>query len=450
MTNRLTCYSACFVTVALSPLAWAQLPPPAEPPPAAAPLPAPPTEPASDQPPAGAPVPPAPAAPSAPEPVAPATPPPAASPPLPATSLSAVSPEKTQAAGVEGAPPKKLAVGSSGLFQPGLTLQGWFVLDHLDHRVPGGFRTTTTFRLRRAEISAKGEILPGLVSYAVMIDPARALEFGTATVPVNNQDPPPTGAAAESVNVKQPVGSSSILQDFFITFQSPLVDASIGQFKIPVSWEGYNSSQKLLFPERALVSREYGDKRDLGVRLAKTFEYVGFSAGMFNGAGQNNLDTNNAKDLALRLEAYPVSGLVLAGVIYGSVGKRRTSAAKARWEGDFRFEHGPFLFQGEFIRALDVSAAGARWLAQGFYGAVGWTFAEMLQPVVRLGYLDPNIHTNLQPVKATDKDEVWVIEGGVNYYLRKHEAKLQLAYSRFEYDVSNPNNEVIFAAQVGF
>jgi hypothetical protein len=52
--------------------------------------------------------------------------------------------------------------------------------------------TSFTFRLRRAEVKVKGEIIPKRFGYTVMVDAAKTLRFGTATVPVQNQDPPPT------------------------------------------------------------------------------------------------------------------------------------------------------------------------------------------------------------------------------------------------------------------
>ncbi|MGA9525613.1 MAG: porin, partial [Myxococcaceae bacterium] len=89
-----------------------------------------------------------------------------------------------------------------------------------------------------------------------MIDPARVLEFRDRTL----------GEAT----VKQPVGPVSMFQDFYVTYKTTYVEASVGQFKIPVSWEGYNSSSKLLFAER-----------DLGIRLAKKFERFGYMAGVY-------------------------------------------------------------------------------------------------------------------------------------------------------------------------
>ncbi len=61
---------------------------------------------------------------------------------------------QTQPADAE--PPRKLAVGTEGFFQPGILLQGWFLADRADE-------TTSTFRVRRAELHLKGEIIPGRV-----------------------------------------------------------------------------------------------------------------------------------------------------------------------------------------------------------------------------------------------------------------------------------------------
>ncbi|HYV46411.1 MAG TPA: porin [Myxococcaceae bacterium] len=329
--------------------------------------------------------------------------------------------------------PKKIAVGTNGLFQPGLLLQGWFVFDQTD--VPAN-----TFRIRRAEVSAKGEIVPGMVGYNVMFDPSRVREPTNTTLTDSNGD---------TVTVKTFPGAASAFQDVYLTFLSPVADVSVGQFKIPVSWEGFNSSAKLILPERSLVGVAYGDKRDIGIRVTKTFKNWMYSAGVFNGAVSNNLDTNNSKDLGLRLEVYPIEGLTLAGVGYASIGERLAPTTRDRWEFDARYERGPLLFQSEYIHAYDGGGAG-RVEAQGFYGVFAYLVTDKIQPVIRVGYLDPNVARDLDPVADKGADEGWEFNAGVNYYLQKHEAKLQLAYQRVQYDVKTPLNEVILAAQVWF
>jgi hypothetical protein len=341
-------------------------------------------------------------------------------------------------AGEAPPPPKKLAVGTGGLFQPGLLLQGWFIFDGCPSCTSPTPSSVSSFRVRRAEVHIKGEIIPGLASYALMFDPAKVFEWQNTVIPVTNA---PMTTPPEQVTVRQPVSAISILQDVFITFQTDYADFSLGQFKIPVSWEGYNGSSKLILPERSLVSRQYGDRRDLGLRIAKTFQYFGYSAGVFNGGGLNNLDTNNQKDLGLRLEAYPIPGVTVAGVIYSSVGQRNRAGTKDRYEGDLRFEQMGILVQAEYIYANDLTTDyGASFNGQGFYAAAGYTFFDVLQPIFRLGRLDPNT--------GRDSDEMWEYNVGLNYYIRKHESKLQLNYSKFPQ--SRNEDEFILAAQVAF
>lgn len=381
-----------------------------------------PTEPAapSAEPPAA---PGAPAA-SAPPAVAPAPPPSAPEPPPPI--------ERSDE-------PSKLSVGKEGWFQPGALLQGWLFVPRQQ-----GVKAPSTFRLRRAEIRIKGEIVPMRVGYQIMVDPAKVLESQKTTAP--------TADGSTSVSVQQQPASQStisIMQDFFITFMSDYADVSFGQFKMPVTWEGYNGSSKLLFPERAAVVRRWGDKRDIGLRVDKKLfgEKLYYSLSVLNGEGQNKADSNNQKDVGLRLEAYPIKQIMLGAVGYMGVTERDRGGTKDRVDGELRIEAGGALLQAEYVRSWDVPATGAdRIPGHGFYAAAGYTFFDRLQPIARIGFIDPN--TNEDPTAS--EDETWVYEGGFNYYLRKHEMKLQASYSVFDFDLAKTRHELIVAAQVAF
>lgn len=424
---------AVALLLALSPnLALAQAGPPAPPPAPPGPEPAP--------------VP----APLEPPPPPPEAPPPDAPPPLP---VQPASPTETGIA-PEGAPPpappeappeapfpQKMAVGKEGFLQLGALLQGWFFFGRQDEK------SATTFRLRRAEIRLKGEIIPKTIAFQIMIDPARVLEFQDTTIDVEGQDPPP--ATPGTVEVQQPNGAVSAMQDFYVTFLSDYADASIGQFKIPLSWEGYNSASKIIMPERSLSSRRWGDRRDLGVRVEKKLgDHFFYQAGVFNGEGQNRADTNNQKDVALRLEGYPIEGIMIGGVGYAGVGERDEPTTKDRVEGDVRVELANALLQAEYIRAWDGPSDGTRVKGHGMYGVVGYTFFDRLQPVVRIGYVDPDLDGDAAEGNSTD--EVVHYEAGLNYYIQKQEAKLQLSYSFYDFEDTASRGEAIFAAQVSF
>jgi hypothetical protein len=421
---------------------------PAAPPPAAAPAPPPPPPAPAPAPEAAAPAPavaPAPPVPAAPE-AAPVAPPAPAPQPEPEPEPESVKQEETVA-------PDRLAVAKTGFFQPGALFQVWATGSRL--AVEGSDESWTSgFRIRRAEIKAKGEIIPKTVGWAFMIDPARLLDFQNKTIEVEDQEPAPT--APGSVTVAQPPsgGSTSLLQDVAITFFSDYADVSVGQFKIPLSYEGFNSSSKLIFPERALVSRKYGDRRDMGLKIEKKLDMFGYAFGLFNGEGQNKLDSNDQKDLALRLELYPIEGITAAVVGYTAVGDDRDlPGTKDRIEGDLKVEVSDILLQAEYLRGWDVDSSGSRVVGQGFYVLAGYTFFDKLQPVFRVGSLDPDSDRDEQGASDRDPDdETTSYELGVNYYFKQHDCKMQLAGSFFDPEQRSQNTrfDLILAAQIAF
>jgi hypothetical protein len=411
-----------------------QLPPPAASPPPAAP-PSASAQPTSAQP-ASAPS----AAPPAEAPAVPApsaTAPPAAASPTASPAAAAPAPE------AGSREPSQLEVGSGGgFFQPGALLQFWLVASRQNQTpegetAPVADEQTFGFRLRRAELRVKGEVVPKLVAYQVMIDPARAIE------PRNVEASSSTG----TVKVVQSQGALTILQDVFITFTTDYVDVSVGQFKIPVSMDGYSSSSKLLFPERAPVSRAFGDRRDIGIRLEKKLgDYFGYTAGVFNGSGQNVPDSDTEKDLALRLEGYPIKGATIAGVGYATVGKRK-KASKDRLELDLKYDAHSVYAMAEFIRGWDSTNGQKAVEGQGAYVQAGYTFFDHLQPMLRFGDLDPDVNQS--------GDHYWHYEGGVAWLIQKYEAKVTLAVAY--YDPTHPNPpknpeklEGTLAVQAGF
>jgi hypothetical protein len=389
-----------------------------------------------------------------------AAPPPAEAPPV---ALPPPPPPKAE-------DPKRLSVGKEtpgSWFTPGLNLQGWFQYDGSTKAGTNGAADITTsvskFRIRRAEISGTGAIIPKFVTWRFMFDPARVRDEFTTTNAVN--------AAGANVPVRTYATAVSTLQDAYITLQGEFLDVTIGQFKAPISWDAYGSAAKIIMPDRQFIALLEGGVRDIGVRLEKTFTKFSYVVGIVNGSGQNSFDANNQKDVEGRVEIYPVPGMTIAGAFYDSVGYRTKAGTKDRWEADFRYETGPFLIQSEFIRNRDILADNGKALnSQGGYVALAYKFKGLgsgnwkgdIQPVVRVGYFDPNADVNVDPtatganvnpVFPGTTDERFDYEFGLNYYLRGHEMKFQASYDRQQFDNSTAKpatNEVIVATQVWF
>jgi hypothetical protein len=334
---------------------------------------------------------------------------------LGALLVVALGPATGRAAGVPAAPaaapalppvesPFARAAGAlrvgpgEGYLKLGLLLQGWFTASIFPESEALGtdLDATDTFRLRRAEISLKGQLLapaPVGIGYGLMIDPARVLETRTKTVLVPDAAAP--GGFSEST-VKEAPGAISALQDLAITVITPYADVSLGQFKIPISYEGFGSSSELLFAERAAIARALGDARDLGVKVEKRLGPVYYLLGLYNGSGPNTLDEDVRKDLAARVELYPLASLGLPGLMVGGAAYMtlRTADArpnaKDRFEADLRFAWDPLLVQAEYIRGRDFDDAGARTSSQGFYVALAGRLTPNVELAGRFGLYDPD------------------------------------------------------------
>jgi hypothetical protein len=423
----------------------APAPPPAAPPPAAPPPAAPPP---AAPPPAAPPPATAPAAPPAAE-AAPAAAPVEAA-PAPAAEPAAAAPAPAGEEAPEPPPAKKMSVGKEGLWQPGALFQIWLINQNEDDD------NVTSFRIRRAEFKFKGEIVEKLVAYNLMFDVAKILSFTEEDVAVDSGDP--ATPSPGTVTVDQPQSNYySPLQDVGITFLSDYADVTAGQFKIQVSWEGFNSSSKIVFPERSLVSRYYGDRRDVGLKVEKKLfdDYFFYSLGLYNGAGQNRFtDNDDQKDLALRLEGYPIKGVTIGAVGYAGLIDRDVAATKDRLEADLRVDLHNALLQFEYIHGWD-GPTGSSVEGQGFYVTGGYTFLDRIQPIVRIGYLDTDVDTDANsgpPALGSYGSETLQYEGGFNYFLKEYEARLALTVGIFDNKLEGEPTEtdITLLSQISF
>lgn len=382
--------------------------------------------------------------------------------------------------------PKKVAVGKetpSSFFAPYGLFQGWYIQD-ISKTLPTMTNpdttsiSTSTFRLRRGEVGATGELVPGLFKYRIVWDASRVRDVIARTTVVTGV--PATGAAI-TASIPTPQTTLSAMNDFFLTLSTQFADFTLGQFKIPVSMDGYTSSTRLLLPERSNVTEVYGDKRDIGLRIDKTFKMFSYMIQFVDGAGQDVLDNNNQKDGSVRIGITPIPGLTIGGMTYNSLGYRTIVGTKDRYEGDLNYENGPLTIHAEYIRGVDTLTQGAtackpgaalsgKCTSQGVFGAVAFTLPNVapiladgksgdIQFVARVSYYDPDTDNDVDKTSAMTatasaaENARTDYEFGVNYYARGNEVKFQASYDRQQFadtDIKAPVNEVIFSTQLTF
>jgi hypothetical protein len=397
----------------------------------------------------------------APTPVIAPAAPVAAAPRPPVTEVAPVEtvsePKKDKA---ETTLPSKLGFGDIGWLQIGVLMQGWYDLKW-NSSIPenASRKTASTFRMRRAEIKVSGDLLGGAASYLISFDPAATYKYGSKDYTVATGKTDASGKAlTQTVTTFAPPGNTAALKLFWVQLKSPYVDAAIGQFKYPISYEGQSSSAELLFPERAYSTRYFGDTYDMGVRLEKKFDFFKYQVFLLNGSGQNQIDTNLQKDLSVRLEVTPIEGVTVGTSGLTSLAQRTTQpTTRDIIEGFGRFNKYDVLVQGELIwgKVGSTSSNAERTKAAGRYVMLGYTIAKRLQPVFRLGYLNTDKTVNpadrnsyaLYAPFSQQSDEVRSYEFGLNYYLKGNNLKLQAAYGYFDFDNVPTLQEFTVSAQ---
>ena len=270
----------------------------------------------------------------------------------------------------------------------------------------------STFLLKRSEFKLSGSIIDEKVSYAFMLDPA--------SVPRH------------------------LIQDLIIFYQvHPQASIAVGQMHYPLTMEGLQGSADLDFIDRAIIAgREFGDRRDIGVRLSGNSNMVEYTIGVFGGAGTNITDTNNSKDFAGRV-VFNVAGNIHLGAS-GYYGPKNQLAGDIstvkRNRGGFEFAYlgNHFSIKSEFMQGSEGSINN-----RGYYGTVTYTRNSKVQFGARFEGWDGNLD-------LSDNGE-YITTLGVSYKLKGNAAKIMANYLiRAEQGPSISNNVILAQFQVAF
>jgi len=269
------------------------------------------------------------------------------------------------------------------------------------------------FRIRRARLKLKGEILKNL-HYNLQIDAVK----------------------------------SPCLIDATVEFPfSPLANLVFGQFKVPFSLENLTSSSSLdtinrsqtvdkLCPGRDI--RASG--RDIGLAVNGQFKNLEYTLGIFNGSGINQQDNNENKDISARMVFSPFESLSLGISHYNgrySPEEGAESVLKKRTGLETSAVIGRFSLKSEIVFARDADINKAGWYFQG-----GFFPSKPIQMVIRYDSLDRDT--------AADGDRISVLTFGLNYFFSK-KTKLQVNYEFHGEEENKISNDVLLAQfQIGF
>ncbi|MBI3556629.1 MAG: hypothetical protein HY074_10235 [Deltaproteobacteria bacterium] len=269
-------------------------------------------------------------------------------------------------------------------------LQGWSVANQ--NTTPKV--ANENWRLRRTELKLSGSAL-NAPKYFIMVDPAKLVLTQSSKTYTTTQ----------------------MVQDFGLSYiLVPGLELTAGQFKIPTTAEGLDSSAELPLPERSLVGRQFGDKREMGVK-------VGYKAGIFSVVSMvssgRNVHTNGTgmfHDLDSRVEVSPVKDLSFGTFLVA--GSDFDYSKKGRWGLNGRYRVGNAVARVEYSAGKDGGVQ-----SHGVTAEAGYWLTEDLQTIARYDTFSPN--------------QAFVGQGqaeslGVNYLLKTYRSKLQMAASALQ------------------
>jgi phosphate-selective porin len=294
------------------------------------------------------------------------------------------------------------------------------------------------------------------------------------------------------------VSSGFRTEDVFFNYKfgAPLI-VQVGQFKPPQARQELTGAGKQLFPERSLANDTFNLGRDQGVQAAGSFagKLIEYRAGIFNGNGPNTSNPDANHMIAGRIDVNPLGAYAMDEAGWPRDKPLLNLGASAAWEkvtaadvgsafstdddvmdvalnldgltsAGFTAAYGKDLtwllwtanlnatwlgasFASEYYHLGASPQLGQSWSAHGYYVQGGYQIVpDTLELAVRYTAVKSDSTTATRLVSAVfDKAQT---QFGVNYYFRKHLAKLQADFTTVDDHHSANKNDGIVRLQAQF
>lgn len=252
--------------------------------------------------------------------------------------------------------------------------------------------------------------------------------------------------------------SDNKIKDAYLDVGKDVASVRGGQFKVPFGLQELVPDWGQQFAERSIANVAFAPSRDVGAMLFGTAKAkkLGYSAGVFNGAGESRRQNNSAVMWAVRLWADPVGeyklsegaveaparsifhlGVAVRGGdlmrggragVFQDPDSQTAVGLELAWKRKAAFLTGETFWQTDQVHnptaGPTVHAFG--WHLQGSYLVI----ARRLELAARFAAVDPDRNVN--------GDKTTELRGGVNYYWKGHNLKLQSDLGRLTFEPTAP------------
>jgi len=343
-----------------------------------------------------------------------------------------VSVSTTAVAVTPVAPPAPAAEPFTPTWKNNALIQFWYLEDQTKSAVAAD----TNFRVRRAELKLTGSSAEN-TRWFLVADFAKGLSTNSTSVLTS-------GTTKATINDVNTSGDNKILQDMGIAFKlAPDLEVTLGQFKLPTTAESMQSTTELLFAEKSLLTRTYGERRDPGAMLSYKYDKIKTSVVMSNGQGANVDDKNDRKDYTGRIEATLPWGFSVGTF---ALCKEAICDDLNRYGINLNWSSADYFF-----RAESVNSNASQVRATSYVIDAGYKLTDQWQLAGRYDSLKPNVANQFTSSAATV---------GVNYFYSKQNLKLQLNHTQlfnmkgnngsYSSSADQKGSLIIFAVQNNF
>lgn len=265
------------------------------------------------------------------------------------------------------------------------------------------------FRVRRAEFKLTGSSADN-ARWFFMADFAKSIAT-TSTSVVTSTSPTTKTTSVDTVNT---TGDTKVLQDMGVAFKIINdLEVTVGQFKLPTTAESAQPTGELLFAERSLLTRTYGERRDPGAMVSYKYEKVKILAATSNGQGPNVDEKNDRKDYTARFEATLPYGLTFGTFV---MCKDAICYDPNRYGVNLGWTYNDLNLRAEYVNGNISSVRSTALMVDA-----GYKLSDKWQLASRYESLQPNVANDYINSAAAV---------GVNYFVAKQNLKFQLNHTQ--------------------
>ncbi len=206
----------------------------------------------------------------------------------------------------------------------------------------------------------------------------------------------------------------------------------LGQMRTPIGYEGCACPEDLDFVNRAQISRNFSNTRDIGLQIKGFTKFIDYKAGIFNGQGYNSADSiNTSVDYVVWGEIKPLAllpqyGLLKFGGGYYDGSKGTGSRSSSYLNNNHNtvsyyaeYDYKKFGLKGEYAVKEGYGSTYNK-KADGWYMQADYFLTDKIQFLSRFDLFRPDF-----AIKNNDLKEY---TAGLNYYLNNKNIKLQFNY----------------------